>query len=183
VALDVHIHSFAQQGASNISERWARDDGNRSGGYREGEFVHESRGNIQPGCTGVEENQRSSTTNEKLTDHDVRSVSSLLLGEVVQPPTAGSRRWCSLRRSASWSRCSRGSSGGLLVRAVVGLVARLATGEAGDGEASRNRSRGARWRTSVASSLLGITEVPPSGERATVGVLDRQPTMGSTRGR
>jgi hypothetical protein len=46
-------------------------------------------------------------------------------------------------------------------------VARLATGKAGDGEASRGRSRGVRRRKSVASSLLGVAGVPPFGERAT----------------
>jgi hypothetical protein len=59
--------------------------------------------------------------------------------------------------------CSRECSSGLLVRALEGLVARLATGEAGDDEASRGRSRGARWCTSVAFSLLRVAGVPPQG--------------------
>jgi hypothetical protein len=83
----------------------------------------------------------------------------------------------SLRRSAYWSRCSRESSSNLLVWAVIGLVARLATGEAGDSEASRGRSRSARWRTSVASRLLGIAGVPPFGERATSSTSEATPRL------
>jgi hypothetical protein len=56
-------------------------------------------------------------------------------------------------------------------------VARLATGEVGDGEASRSRSRDARRRTSVASSLLGIAGVPPSGERATSSTSEAMPRL------
>jgi hypothetical protein len=56
-------------------------------------------------------------------------------------------------------------------------VAWLATGEAGDGESSRGRSRGVRWRTSVASSLLGIAGVPPSGERATSSTSEASPRL------
>jgi hypothetical protein len=91
VTLDDHFHSFAQQGASDIPERRARDNGHRSGGCMEGEFIYEPRGDIGPGCTGVEENQSRSTTNQKLTDHDVGGIGSLLLSEVVQPSTAGGR--------------------------------------------------------------------------------------------
>jgi hypothetical protein len=90
---------------------------------------------------------------------------------------AGSRRWYSLRRSASWSKCSRGCSSGLLVRAVIGLVARLATGEAGDGEASRGKSHDAQRRIGVASSLLGVAGVPPSRERAMSSTSEVAPRL------
>jgi hypothetical protein len=96
---------------------------------------------------------------------------------VVQPSTAGSRQWCSLRRSASWSRCFHECSSGLIVGALEGLVAGLATCEVGDGEASRGGSRDARWRTSVASSLLGVVGVPPSGERATSSTSKATPRL------
>jgi hypothetical protein len=46
VTLDDHFHSFAQQGASDIPEWRARDNGHRSGGCREGEFIYEPRGDI-----------------------------------------------------------------------------------------------------------------------------------------
>jgi hypothetical protein len=83
VILDDHFHSFAQQSASDIPERRARDNGYRSGGCREGKFTHEPRGDIRPGGIGVEENQSKSTTNQELIDHDVGGVDSLLFSEVV----------------------------------------------------------------------------------------------------
>jgi hypothetical protein len=82
-----------------------------------------------------------------------------------------------MRRSASWSRWSHGCRSGLLVWAVVGLVARLSTGETGDGEAYRGRSRGVRWRMAVASSLLGIAGVPPSGEWAMCSTSEAAPRL------
>jgi hypothetical protein len=63
VVLDDHFHIFAQQGAPDISEWWTSDDRTRMGDCREGKFVHESRGNIRLGCTGVEEDLSSGTTN------------------------------------------------------------------------------------------------------------------------
>jgi hypothetical protein len=56
-------------------------------------------------------------------------------------------------------------------------VARLATGEAGDGEASHSRSRGIRRRTSVASSLLGVAGVPPFVEQATSSTSEARPRL------
>jgi hypothetical protein len=46
-------------------------------------------------------------------------------------------------------------------------VARLATGEAGHGEASGGRSRGTLRRTVVASTLLQVAGAPPFGELPT----------------
>jgi hypothetical protein len=68
-------------------------------------------------------------------------------------------------------------SSGLVVRIVIGLVARLATSEAGDGEASRCRSRNARRRTGVASSLLGVAGVPPSEEQAMSSTSEAAPKL------
>jgi hypothetical protein len=56
-------------------------------------------------------------------------------------------------------------------------MAGLATGEAGDGEASHGRSCGARWRMSVASSLLGVAGVPPFGERAMSSTSEAVPKL------
>jgi hypothetical protein len=56
-------------------------------------------------------------------------------------------------------------------------VARHAIGEAGDGEASSGRSRGAQRRTVAASSLMGVGRVPPSGERATSSTSEAAPKI------
>jgi hypothetical protein len=56
-------------------------------------------------------------------------------------------------------------------------VVRLATSEAGDGEASRGRSRGAWRQTGVTSSLLGVAGVPPSGERDTSSTSEAAPRL------
>lgn len=110
--------------------------------------------------------QSFSATDNKLTDHHVRGISSFLLRQVVESLAASRLPTGNLRRSPSWGRCLCRRLVGLLIGAFVGLVAGLAIVEAGDHGCSSVSPRSELLWAAVASSLLLEARVPPSQELA-----------------